>query len=75
MATLTPAARPPSGLIVAQIDGSMIPILQPVRVGVDRRRERAVDWRELKACLARDRDWATPLFGATLGSVQVAGLL
>jgi hypothetical protein len=75
MATLTPAARPPSAVIVAQIDGSMIPILQPVRLGVDRRRARAVDWRELKACLARDRDSATPLFGATLGSVQVAGLL
>jgi hypothetical protein len=75
MARLTPAARPPSAVIVAQIDGSMIPILQPAPSGADRRRARAVDWRELKACLARDRDSATPLFGATLGSVQVAGLL
>lgn len=75
MADLRPAARPPSAVMVAQIDGSMIPILEPVAAGADQRRARKVCWREIKACLARDCHSATPLYGATLGSVQVAGLL
>ncbi len=75
MAQLVPAPRPPSAALVAQIDGSMIPILQPVQDVPDKRRARAIDWRELKACLARDQNSRSPLFGATLASVQVAGLL
>jgi hypothetical protein len=75
IAKLRPPARPSSAVVVAQIDGSMIPVLQPDSMSADRRRARAVEWREVKACLARDRDSATPLFGATLGSVQLAGLL
>lgn len=75
IAQLVPALRPPSAVVVAQIDGSMIPILQPVQDAPDKRRARAIDWRELKACLARDQHSLSPLFGATLASVHVAGLL
>jgi hypothetical protein len=74
MGQLKPATRGPSAVVVAQIDGSMIPILQK-RAGGDQRRVRQVGWQELKACLARDQYSATPIFGATLGSVQVAGWL
>ena len=75
IAELKPAPRAPSAVVVAQIDGSMIPILQKKNVAGDQRRARQVGWQELKACLARDQHSATPIFGATLGSVQVAGLL
>jgi hypothetical protein len=76
MADLKPPARPHSATLIAQIDGSMIPILEPAPPGAaDKRRARKVCWREIKACLARDRNAATPLFGATLGSVNVAGWL
>jgi hypothetical protein len=75
MAQLAPAARPPSAVMVAQIDGSMVPILQRGAACADKRRARQIGWQELKACLARDQNCVTPIFGATLGSVQVAGLL
>jgi hypothetical protein len=75
MGQMEPATRAPSAVVVAQIDGSMIPILQKAATGADKRRARQVGWQELKACLARDQHSATPIFGATLGSVQVAGLL
>jgi hypothetical protein len=72
---LKPTRRAASAVLVAQIDGSMIPTLKPAQSGGDKRKARAVEWREVRACLARDRDSATPLFGATLASAEVAGLL
>jgi hypothetical protein len=72
---LKPAQRAESLLLVAQIDGSMIPTLKAAPATGDRRKARAVEWREVRACLARDADSATPLFGATLASAEVAGLL
>ena len=73
--SLKPTRRAASAVLVAQIDGSMIPTLKPAQSGGDKRKARAVEWREVRACLARDRDSATPLFGATLASAEVAGLL
>jgi hypothetical protein len=72
---LQPAQRAASAVLVAQMDGSMIPTLKPAASGADKRRVRAVEWREVRACLARDGGSVTPLFGATLGSAEVAGLL
>lgn len=72
---LKPVQRAESLLLVAQIDGSMIATLKPAPPAGDRRRARAVEWREVRACLARDHASATPLFGATLASADVAGLL
>ena len=72
---LKPAQRPESLLLVAQIDGSMIPTLKPAQGKGDQRKVRAVEWREVRVCLARDGASATPHFGATLGSAEVAGLL
>jgi hypothetical protein len=72
---LKPLPRGESLVLVAQIDGSMIPTLKPCARGGDRRKTRAVEWREVRACLARDHASATPLFGATLASAEVAGLL
>ena len=76
MAALEPSPRPPSAVLVTQIDGSMIPILEPAtaRSG-DKRRARKVSWRETRVALARDQSSATPLYGATLGSAEVAGML
>jgi hypothetical protein len=72
---LKPVQRAQSLVLVAQIDGSMIPTLRPAQATGDRRKARAVEWREVRACLARDGNSATPLFGATLASAEVAGLL
>lgn len=75
MGALQPAQRAASSLLVAQIDGSMIPTLKPSRRTGDQRKARAVEWREVRVCLARDQASATPLFGATLASAEVAGQL
>jgi hypothetical protein len=75
MGDLEPPKRQPSAVLVTQIDGSMIPILEPAQGSGDKRRWRRVSWRETRACLARDQNSATPIYGASLGSAEVAGML
>jgi hypothetical protein len=72
--TLTPPQRTVATLIT-QLDGSMIPIVVPPATGPDRRRGKQLLWREARLCLARPQDAATPCYGATLGSVSIAGEL
>ena len=72
--TVTPPKRVTPTLIT-QLDGSMIPIVVPPATGKDRRRGKQLLWREARLCLARPHDSATPCYGATLGSVSVAGEL
>jgi hypothetical protein len=48
MGQLEPAPRAPSAVVVAQIDGSMIPILQKAAPGADKRRARQVGWQDSK---------------------------
>ncbi len=72
--TVTPPQRAVTTLIT-QLDGSMIPIVVPPTTGPDRRRGKQLLWREARLCLARPHDSATPCYGATLGSVSVAGEL
>lgn len=61
--------------LITQLDGSMIPIVVPPTTGPDRRCGKQLSWREARLCLARPHDSATPCYGATLGSVAVAGAL
>lgn len=61
--------------LVTQLDGSLIPIVVPPTQGADRRRGKQLIWREARLCLARPKDAATPCYGATLGSVTLAGEL
>lgn len=61
--------------LITQLDGSMIPIVVPPTAGLDRRRGKQLIWREARLCLARPQDAVTSCYGATLGSVAVAGAL
>ena len=72
--TVTPPKRAVPTLLT-QMDGSMIPIVVPPTTGADRRCGKQLLWREARLCLARSLDSATPSYGATLGSVAVAGAL
>jgi len=65
-------ARAPAKTLVAEMDGSMVPIVQPGS-GPDRRKGKKLLWREAKLCCARAADAVQPLYGATLGSAEVAG--
>ena len=62
-------------VLITQLDGSMIPIVVPPTTGADRRQGKQLLWREARLCLARPQASATPCYGATLGSVAVAGTL
>ncbi|MCI0419844.1 MAG: hypothetical protein L0312_11565 [Acidobacteria bacterium] len=64
--------------VIAQMDGSLIPIVatpEPTDCSepVDRRKTRQLGWQEARLCLAHPAGSVTPRFGATLGSPEQAG--
>lgn len=61
--------------LVTQLDGSLIPIVGPPPHGENPRYGKQRLWREARLCLARPKDSATPCYGATLGSVTLAGAM
>lgn len=70
-----PPPRPAAAVLVTQLDGSLIPIVEPGAAGGDRRQGKQLSWREARLCLAREQHTVSPCYGATLGSVGVAGEL
>ena len=60
--------------LITEMDGSMVPIVQPGS-GSDRRKGKTVLWREARLCCARSTDQVEPVYGATLGTTQVASCL
>lgn len=65
---------PPAKELVTQIDGSLIPVVQPGKGG-DARKKKTLVWREARLCCARAVGMAEPIYGATLGSVENASWL
>lgn len=63
--------------LVAEMDGSMVPIVDTAFVGdsKDSRRKRSTRWQEARLCFARKADEVTPVFYATMGDVERAGCL
>lgn len=63
--------------VIAQMDGSMIPIVETPEPGhsqpTDRRKSRQLSWQAARLCLARPAGSVTPRFGATLGGPEEAG--
>jgi hypothetical protein len=72
MAAEKAKARPAAKTLLTEMDGSMVPIVQPGS-GSDQRKGKKLLWREARLCCARSIDTAQALYGATLGSVEVAG--
>jgi hypothetical protein len=62
-------------IIIAESDGSMIPIVETVHSDAkqDRRKNKRLHWREARLSLAHAKDSITPYFAATLDSVSEAG--
>lgn len=67
-------AAKPAAQLITQMDGSMIPVMQPGS-GEDARQGRSLFWREVRLCCARQYGQATALYGATLGSAETASWL
>ena len=68
--------RPGVAQLIVEIDGSMIPVVETAGMGeegVDRRKTRKLDWKEVRLCLAHEPGSVTPIFGATVGGADEAG--
>jgi hypothetical protein len=61
----------PAKTLIVQMDGTMIPVMEP-GTGVDRRKGKQLLWREARLCLARPSDRAQALYGSTLGTAETA---
>ena len=59
--------------VIAEMDGSMIPLVTIKAGSGDGRKRRAVAWREARLCLAREAGRVERRYGACLGSVEEAG--
>jgi hypothetical protein len=57
--------------IVTEMDGSMVPVMQPGK-GPDGRKGKTLLWREARLCLARGVEQATGVYGATMGTADIA---
>ena len=62
--------------LITEMDGTMLPIVQTkTGPGLDGRKGKELIWREARLCLARDLEAVEGIYGATFGTVQLAGLL
>lgn len=60
--------------VVAEVDGSMIPIVEVDEAAPDKRKGKTQGWQEVRLCLAHELGTVTPRFGAVFqGSVAQAG--
>lgn len=62
--------------LIAEVDGSMIPVVatgNPDNPGADKRKHRAVQWKEARLSLVRRPDEVEPVFAVTLGDTAAAG--
>jgi hypothetical protein len=70
------AVRRPVKTVVTQMDGTMLPIVKTtLEPGRDGRKGKQLFWREARLCCARSLDQVDGLYGATFGSVKIAGML
>lgn len=60
--------------VIAEIDGSMIPLVEPDPAVSDQRKGKRLCWKEAKLCLAHPPGSRSPVYGGTLqGDVNTAG--
>jgi hypothetical protein len=68
--------KEPVKILVTEMDGSMLPIVK-TKAGpeLDGRKNKELFWREARVCCARAHDKVEGIYGATFGTVRVAGFL
>lgn len=62
--------------VVAEMDGSMIPLVATGQSGSgchDRRKDRRLEWKEARLTLAHPQGSVSPVYGVTLGGSEEAG--
>lgn len=64
-----------SAVVIAQMDGGMVPTVEPDLTEPDKRKGKKLQWKEAKICLAHPQGSKTLAYGGTLqGDVVAAGL-
>jgi len=65
---------PGAETVIAQMDGGMVPLVEPDPTQKDKRKGKTLHWKEAKICLAHAKGSTTPTYGGTLeGDVAAAG--
>ena len=67
-----PAA--PAKIVLTGLDGSMVPLVQS-GTGEDQRKGKTLFWKQANLCCARAKDAAECIYGATMASVKMSGLI
>ena len=71
-----PKERGSSAVLIVEMDGGMVPIVEPDATGADKRKGKKLYWKEAKLCLAHPQGSQTLAYGGTLqGDVATAGSL
>lgn len=60
-------------VLIGQMDGSMVPIVETATGAGDRRKGRQVKWQEARLCMVREPGRVAGRFGATMGGAEEAG--
>jgi hypothetical protein len=71
-----PSEPPPRSAtqIIVEMDGGMVPIVEPDATQSDQRKGKSLLWKEAKICLAHAEGSKSPSYGGTLqGDVETAG--
>jgi hypothetical protein len=66
-------ARAGVATVIAELDGSMVPIVDVEAAAADQRKTRTVRWQEARLSLAHAQGSLQPVFAATLAGVDTAG--
>ena len=61
--------------LLAEADGTLVPIVEVGEAKADKRRQRSCKWQEARLCLAGPAQGLSRRYGATMGSVEQAGRL
>jgi hypothetical protein len=82
MAEMVKLSCPEADIVIAECDGSMIPIVETFTVldsssdkkdSQDRRKHKRLFWKEARLSMAHAKGSITPIFAGTMDSVEVAG--
>ena len=71
---MQPKTAPAAEMVITGLDGSMVPIVESSS-GPDRRKGKTLQWKQANLCCARARERVDCVYGATMSSVKMAGLL
>ena len=69
-----PAGTAQGRLFVGEMDGSMVPVVEVTKDAADKRKGKALVWKEARLCLVHPLGSATPVFGGHFaGGVEESG--